>query len=73
MMLGDVIPVNSGAIIGFDQPQAIGVQLAERHARIVHVIEDAELHESSPNSMAGTTPALIPACLAYRHSTFLIS
>ncbi len=72
MMLGEVIAVDSGAIIGLRQRQPIGVKLAERHAGMVHVIENAEFHECFPEHVA-VAGAPIASCPGYRHSTFLIS
>ena len=43
-MLGEVIAVEAGAVVGLDQLQPVGVELAERHARVVHVVEHAEFH-----------------------------
>src|SRR5262245_65211037 len=45
MVLGEVIAVESGSVIGFDQIEPAGVELGERAARIVHVVEHAELHD----------------------------
>ncbi len=47
-MLGEVIAPDAGAVIGFDQREPVGIKLAERHARVVHVIEHAEFHEAAP-------------------------
>ena len=44
MVLGEVIAVDAGAVIGFGQREPVGIKLAERHARIVHVVEYAEFH-----------------------------
>ena len=46
-MLGDVIAVEAGAVVGLGDGQPVGVELAERHARVVDVVEDAEFHLST--------------------------
>ena len=43
-MLGDVIAVEARAVVGLGDGQPVGVELAERHARVVDVVEDAEFH-----------------------------
>jgi hypothetical protein len=48
MMLGDVIAVESSAIVGFHNPQAIVVEILQRRAVGVDVIEDPEFHWPSP-------------------------
>ena len=53
-MLGDVIAVEARAVVGLGEPQPVGVELAERHARVVDVVEDAEFHEpASPRVIPG--------------------
>ena len=51
MVLGEVIGVDAAAVIGFDQVESVGVELCERAARIVHVIEHAELHGKVPRPL----------------------
>jgi hypothetical protein len=56
MMLGKVISVNAGAVISFDQGEAIGIELAERHSGLIHMIEDAEFHSQSPIRVVSVIP-----------------
>ena len=60
VMFGDVIAVEAGAIVSLGDGQPLGVELAERHARVVDVVEDAEFHAPpvSKTPMAGTSPAI---------------
>ena len=44
MVLGDVIGVEAGAVIGFDDLEAILVIIRQRRAGAVEMIEDAEFH-----------------------------
>jgi hypothetical protein len=44
VVFGEMIAVKAGAVVSFGQPQPAGIKLAKRHAGIVHVVEDAELH-----------------------------
>ena len=44
MMLGQVIGVEAGAVIGFDDPEAVLVILGERATAAVEVVENAEIH-----------------------------
>ena len=44
-MLGEVIGVKARAVVRLGKPQPAGKQFAMRHARIVHVVEDAEFHD----------------------------
>src|SRR5262245_36586990 len=55
MVLGKMIAGDAAAIGGFDQVEAGGIKLAERAARIVHVVEHAEFHEESPRRQAPST------------------
>ena len=55
-MLGEVIAPDAGAVIGFDQLEPVGIKLAERHARVVHVIEHAEFHAASRRVDHGPPP-----------------
>src|SRR4051812_25366565 len=43
-----MIAVEPGAIVGLDEAQTVGIELRERNARVVHVVEHAELHGSKP-------------------------
>ena len=55
-MLGQVIAVKPKPIIGLDELQPLLDLLLERHAGIVHVFENAELHvSSSPNIGVAST------------------
>jgi hypothetical protein len=46
MVLGEVIAVEAVPIIGFEKREPIGLELAERHTGVVHVVEDTELHRA---------------------------
>src|SRR5262245_4127228 len=67
MVLGEVVAVNTAAIVGFDELEPIGIKLPERHAGVVHVVEHTEFHRdprAAPvvaASGAGPRPATI-AC-----------
>src|SRR5436190_15589190 len=60
VMLGDVIAVEARALVGLGDGQPVGVELTERHACVVDVIEDSEFHAAlvSKTPMAGTRPAM---------------
>jgi len=47
MMLGDMQRVDADAVVGFRQPQPVFVELRERRAARVEVIENAELQDSA--------------------------
>ena len=71
MVLGDVIAVEARAVIGLGDGQPVGIELAERHPRVVDVVEDAEFHTAlvSKTPMAGTSPAMTKSVRsAVRHS-----
>src|SRR5262249_39841419 len=66
MMLGEVRAVDAAVVIGFDQLEPIGIELPEWPARIVHVVEHAEFHESIPRKpLPPPSPALRPGCNLY--------
>jgi hypothetical protein len=44
VMLGDMIAVESQSVVSFDGGEAVLVELAQRRAAAVHVIEDADVH-----------------------------
>ena len=44
VMLGDVIGVEAGAVIGLDELQPRLVEIAQRLAAAVDMVEDAEFH-----------------------------
>jgi len=46
-MLGDVQSMNADAIVGFRQPQPVLIELRERCAARVEVVENAELQNSA--------------------------
>src|SRR5262249_50343584 len=48
MMLGEGMAFDPARAMGFDQPEPIGVELHERPARIVHVVEHTEFHAAPP-------------------------
>jgi hypothetical protein len=48
VVLGQMIGVEAVPVVGLGQPHAVLDLLAERHAAVVHVLEDAELHVPSP-------------------------
>src|SRR3954468_12816953 len=51
MMLGQMVCMETKPIIGLNEAQPLLDLLLERHAGIVHVLEDTELHVfSSPNT-----------------------
>ena len=54
MVLREVIGIEASAIIGFDNLQAILVEVSERNALPVEVIENAEIHRSSAIDVALT-------------------
>jgi hypothetical protein len=43
-MFGDVVTIEAGAVIGLGDGHPVGIELTERHTRIVDVIEDSEFH-----------------------------
>jgi hypothetical protein len=47
MVFGEMVAVETGAVIGFDQSQPIGVELTERDPRVVQVVEHTEFHVAS--------------------------
>jgi hypothetical protein len=47
-MLGEMIAVKAGAVVGFEQLEPVGVELAERGPCVVHVVEHTELHADPP-------------------------
>src|SRR4029077_21047271 len=59
VVFGEVIAIDAAAIVGFDQLKSIGIELRERTARVVHVIEYAELHGNAPRDRA-RPPGLAP-------------
>ncbi len=66
-MLGDVIAVEARAVIGLGDGEPVGVELAERHARVVDVVEDAEFHlyashRARNDVMPGLDPGIHEAC-----------
>jgi hypothetical protein len=48
VVFGQVIGPEPAAVIGFDQAQAISELPVERHAGVVHVVEDSEFHGQPP-------------------------
>jgi hypothetical protein len=46
-MLGDMQRVDADAVVGFRQPQPVLVELYERRAACVEVIENAELQNAA--------------------------
>ena len=58
VVLGEVISVDASCVIGLGQVEPVGVELCERAARIVHVVEHAEFH--------GECPATAPCPLSGR-------
>ena len=44
MVFGEMIAADAGTIISLDQQEPIGVELTERHPRVVHVVEHPEFH-----------------------------
>jgi hypothetical protein len=59
MVLRQMVAVNAGAVVGFDQRETVSVKLCERHARIVHVVEDTEFHATHPSQPAHFGQSLI--------------
>ena len=49
MVLGEMIAVEARAIVSLGEGQPVGIELAERHARVVDVVEDAEFHATAPS------------------------
>ena len=47
MVLGDVIGVKARAVVGLGDGEPVGVELRQRHAGVVDVIEDAKFHAAS--------------------------
>ena len=54
MMLGAVVAVDAGAVVGFDQLEAVLVELLQRQIVAIDVIENPELQGHSLHS---PTPA----------------
>jgi hypothetical protein len=47
MVFGQMVATETGAVIGLDQLQPIGVELTERDPRVVQVVEHTEFHLAS--------------------------
>src|SRR6476620_1691894 len=57
-MLGEMIAVQAGTVVGFKQLEPVGVELAERNPRVVHVVEHTELHADPPVYLRGVRDGL---------------
>src|SRR5262245_18557888 len=75
MVLGQVIAVNTAAIVGFDELEPIGIKLPERHAGVVHVVEHTEFHREPPRRTGDDRvrgrPARRPSLAAARLKTVM--